>query len=113
MCIVHTRQQAEKPCRFWLCLFFFCDTRLQIMRCSGMIPRSHADTKTDQFCNGTSMSPSLELSAFNPTNLQAIQMTATQHITIALVVAILLVPQVLALYLTSPRRPVRKSEEFV
>jgi len=39
-------------------------------------------------------------------------MTATQHITIAIVVAILLVPQFLALYLTSPRRPVRKSEQF-
>ncbi len=28
------------------------------------------------------------------------------------VIAILLVPQILALYLTSPRRPVRKSEQF-
>ncbi len=40
-------------------------------------------------------------------------MTATQHITIAIVVAILLIPQILALYLTSHRRPVRKSEEFI
>lgn len=40
-------------------------------------------------------------------------MTATQHITVALVIAILLVPQILALYLTNPRRRVRKSEEFV
>ena len=39
-------------------------------------------------------------------------MTTTQHITVALVIAILLVPQILALYLTSPRRPVRKSEQF-
>ena len=40
-------------------------------------------------------------------------MNATQHITIAIVVAILLVPQLLALYLSNPRRPVRKSEEFI
>jgi hypothetical protein len=39
-------------------------------------------------------------------------MTTTQHITVALVIAIFLVPQILALYLTSPRRPVRKSEQF-
>jgi hypothetical protein len=39
-------------------------------------------------------------------------MTSTQHITIAIVIAILLVPQILAFYLTGPRGSSKKSTEF-
>lgn len=38
-------------------------------------------------------------------------MTSSQHITIAIVIAILLVPQILALYLTGPRGSNKKSAE--